>query len=537
MQNNYYFLRQLTKEIETKIIGLKLMECFSQEKDELVFGFAAARGKNRNYKEFYMKTVVFPDFSALYFTDKFERARRNSVNLFEQLMDLEVIGVRQFLNERCFAINFEQNFSIVFKLYGTRSNIILFQNDEVIELFHSRIIADKNLIFNQLDREIDQSYENFIQQGQDYRKLFPTFGKLVNGYLTLNPSPKEKGDNTPLPIGEGWRGVESWQEIQAIVRQLENPRYYLVKWEHEVHLSLLPVGEVLQEFERAIEAINTFYVSHNKVNTLDDEKIEVLRKLNKEKKQTEIYLQDAFRRLEMVDSAVKNDELGHILMANLHQIEERAERVELFDFYRNQNIFIKLKSELSPQKNAENYYRKSKNEKIEIEKLMENIENREQLLAKVNAHIKTIEEIENLKTLRNYLKINQLAQVSKSTIVSYKELFKRFEVEGFEILVGKNSKNNDVLTQQYAYKDDLWLHARDATGSHVVVKYKAGKKIPNSVIEAAASLAAYFSKRRNETLTPVIVTQKKFVRKPKGLADGQVIVEKEEVVMVEPRLI
>ncbi|WP_435357103.1 NFACT RNA binding domain-containing protein [Emticicia sp. SJ17W-69] len=517
MQNNYYFLRQLTKEIETKIVGLKLMECFSQEKDELVFGFAAARGKNRNYKEFFMKAVVFPDFSALYFTDKFERARRNSVNLFERLMDLEVTGVRQFLNERCFAINFEQNFSIVFKLYGTRSNIILFQNDEVIELFHSRILADKNLIMNQLDREIDQSYENFIQQGKDYRKLFPTFGKLVNSELGFENN--------------------SWEEIQIIVRQLENPRYYLVKWQHEVHLSLLPLGEVLQEFTSAIEAINSFYVSHNKVNTLDEEKVNILRKLNKEKKQTEIYLQDAFRRLEMVDSAVKNEELGHILMANLHQIEERAERVELFDFYRNENIFIKLKPELSPQKNAENYYRKSKNEKIEVEKLMENIESREQLLATINAHIQAIDEAENLKTLRNYLKVNKLAQVSKSAVISYKELFKRFEVEGFEILVGKNSKNNDVLTQQYAYKEDLWLHARDATGSHVVVKYKAGKKIPNSVIEAAASLAAYFSKRRNETLAPVIVTQKKFVRKPKGLADGQVVVEKEEVVMVEPRLI
>ncbi len=533
MQNNYYFLRQLTKEIETKIVGLKLMECFSQEKDELVFGFAAdgtppARGKNRNYaerrpKEFYMKAVIFPDFSALYFTDKFERARRNSVDLFGQLMDLEVTGVRQFLNERCFAINFEQNFSIVFKMYGTRSNIILFQNDEVIDLFHSRIVSDKNLIINQLDREIDQSYESFIQQKQDYRKLFPTFGKLVNSVFDSS-SPVEKG-------------LEDWKKIQNIVQQLENPRFYLVKWQHQIHLSLLPVGEVLQEFESAIEAMNGFYVSHNKVNTLDDEKIEVLRKLNKEKKQTEIYLQDAFHRLEMIDSAVKNEELGHILMANLHQIEERAERVELFDFYRNSTIFIKLKPEFSPQKNAENFYRKSKNEKIELGKLMENIENREKLLATLNAHVKIIEEAENLKILRNYLKINKLAQVSKSAVVSYKELFKRFEVEGFEILVGKNSKNNDVLTQQYAYKEDLWLHARDATGSHVVVKYKAGKKIPNTVIEAAASLAAYFSKRRNETLAPVIVTQKKFVRKPKGAADGQVVVEKEEVVMVEPKLI
>jgi predicted ribosome quality control (RQC) complex YloA/Tae2 family protein len=196
-----------------------------------------------------------------------------------------------------------------------------------------------------------------------------------------------------------------------------------------------------------------------------------------------------------------------------------------------------LKPEVSPQKNAENYYRKAKNEKIEVEKLMENIENREKLLTTIKNHISEIEQADNLKVLRNYLKINQLKQVSKSAVVSYKELFKRFEVEGFEILVGRNAKNNDVLTQQYAYKEDLWLHARDATGSHVVVKYRAGKKIPNSVIETAASLAAYFSKRRNETLAPVIVTQKKYVRKPKGLNDGQVVIEKEDVVMVEPKLI
>ncbi|MFN3489347.1 MAG: NFACT RNA binding domain-containing protein [Emticicia sp.] len=517
MQNNYYFLRQLTKQIETKIVGLKLMECFSQEKDELVFGFAAARGKNRNYKEFYIKAVILPDFASLYFTDKFERARRNSVDLFEQLMDLEVTGVRQFLNERCFSIDFEQDFSIVFKMYGTRSNLILCHNQEVIELFHSRIVSDKNLIISQLDRPIDQSHERFLSEKQDYRKLFPTFGKVVNAQLEV--------------------GKSTWEEVQKIVEQLENPRYYLVRWEHQLHLSLLPVGEIIQEFEQPIEAMNAFYIAYNKVNTLDDEKVEVLRRLTKEKKQTEAYLQNSYQRMESLDSDVKNEEIGHILMANLHQIEERTEQVELFDFYRNRNITIKLRSDLSPQKNAENFYRKSKNEKIELEKLMENIESREQLLTVVNNHIENIEAAENLKTLRSYLKANGLSPNTKLKIQSYKELFKRFEVEGFEILVGRNSKNNDLLTQQYAYKEDLWLHARDATGSHVVLKYRAGKKFPNSVIEAAASLAAYFSKRRNETLAPVIVTPKKFVRKPKGSADGQVIVEKEEVVMVEPKLI
>lgn len=491
------------------------MECFSQEKDELVLGFAAARGKKKNYKEFFIKAVVFPDFSCLYFTDQFERAKKNSVDLFDQLMDLEVVGVRQFLNERCFAINFEQGYSLVFKMYGNRANIILFQQDEVTELFHNRIVADKNLRISALDRPIDQSHEAFLAQNQDYRKLFPTFGKVVNAYL----------EEAPV----------TWQKIQEVVDKLEHPRYYIIRWEHQLHLSLLPVGEIVQEFQEPIEAINAFYIVYNKVSSLDKEKVEVLRKLTKEKKQTELYLKDAYQRLEAIDSTVKNEEIGHILMANLHQIPERAEKVELFDFYRNHDIVIKLKPELSPQKNAENFYRKAKNEKIEIEKVMENIESREQLLSTLNLHIENIEKAEHLKALRNYLKTNKLVK-NASQALNYKELFKRFEVEGFEILVGRNAKNNDLLTQQYAYKEDLWLHARDAQGSHVVVKYKAGKKIPNSVKEAAASLAAYYSKRRNETLAPVILTQKKFVRKTKDLAEGQVIVEKEEVVMVEPKL-
>lgn len=491
------------------------MECFSQEKDELVLGFAAARGKKKNYKEFFIKAVVFPDFSCLYFTDQFERAKKNSVDLFDQLMDFDVVGVRQFLNERCFAINFEQGYSLVFKMYGNRANIILFQQDEVIDLFNSRIVADKNLHISTLDRPIDQSHEVFLAQNQDYRKLFPTFGKVVNAYL----------EEAPV----------TWQRIQEVVSTLENPRYYIIRWEHQLHLSLLPFGEIVQEFQEPIEAINAFYVSYNKVSSLDREKVEILRKLTKEKKQTELYLKDAYQRLEAIDSTVKNEEIGHILMANLHQIPERAEKVELFDFYRDHNIVIKLKPELSPQKNAENFYRKAKNEKIEIEKVMENIESREDLLRSLNLHIENIEKAEHLKALRNYLKANKLVK-NVSQALSYKELFKRFEVEGFEILVGRNAKNNDLLTQQYAYKEDLWLHARDAQGSHVVVKYKAGKKIPNPVKEAAASLAAYYSKRRNETLAPVILTQKKFVRKTKDLAEGQVIVEKEEVVMVEPKL-
>jgi predicted ribosome quality control (RQC) complex YloA/Tae2 family protein len=80
----------------------------------------------------------------------------------------------------------------------------------------------------------------------------------------------------------------------------------------------------------------------------------------------------------------------------------------------------------------------------------------------------------------------------------------------------------------------LWLHAKDVSGSHVIIKYQAGKNFPEPVIERAAGLAAFFSKLRTDSLCPVIVTPKKYVRKPKGLPEGAVVVDREKVLMVVP---
>ena len=113
--------------------------------------------------------------------------------------------------------------------------------------------------------------------------------------------------------------------------------------------------------------------------------------------------------------------------------------------------------------------------------------------------------------------------------------FKHFTFQEFDIYIGKSSENNDELTQRFAKKDDMWLHARGVAGSHVVIKKKPGLDFPKELISYAASLAAYYSKAKGSGLVPVIYTPKKFVRKPKGANVGQVVVEKEEVILVEPK--
>ena len=112
--------------------------------------------------------------------------------------------------------------------------------------------------------------------------------------------------------------------------------------------------------------------------------------------------------------------------------------------------------------------------------------------------------------------------------------FRVFKRNGYDIFVGRNARNNDELSFRFAHKEDLWLHAKDVAGSHVVIRQRAGQNVPLAVLEYAAQLAAFYSKRKNDTLVPVLYTPRKYVRKRKGDPPGMVVVNREDVIIVEP---
>ncbi|GAB2556436.1 NFACT RNA binding domain-containing protein [Spirosoma aerophilum] len=556
MHTNYYFLKQLAPALELHLLssytqnsvetneyapGLRFMECFSQDRDEVVLIFAQAKGKINYYRPFYIKATLRPDFSGLLFPETVQRARTNSVNLFDTVLDEDgngrvVTGVRSFLNERCLAISLEGDLTLVFKFFGNRPNLLAFRGNEVIDLFNRQLATDEALQLDSFDRPINQSFDAFKQAHFDRRKVFPTFGKVVNRWI----------DERLLERGiEKGREAE-WPVIQEALHQLDQPHYYLLQLDHKPTLSLLPFADSPEQppqrkFTDPIEATNRFFIAFNGLSTFELEKSNLLRLIEKRRKRAEAQIDISLQRLMMRDEGASHEEIGHIIMANLHEIPsspglKSPERLSLYDFYRDQPIDIKLKSDLSPQKNAENYYRKAKNEKIEEQHLSDQIAAREAELVRISQQKVDLEAIKSLKELRRYIKQHNL--LGEDVLASTGEvaaLFKEVIHEGFRILIGRNAKNNDLLTQRYTYKDDLWLHARDVSGSHVIIKYQAGKTFPKTVIERAAELAAWYSKRRTDSLCPVIVTPKKYVRKPKGLAEGQVLVEKEDVVMVAPR--
>src|SRR5690606_4727141 len=129
----------------------------------------------------------------------------------------------------------------------------------------------------------------------------------------------------------------------------------------------------------------------------------------------------------------------------------------------------------------------------EIDALEQNLVFLEQEIANLNKIAKEIEETETLRDLNKYKKEKAQIEVKEDL-----PRFKEFTYMGFTIYVGRNSKNNDELTKS-AHKDDLWLHAKDVSGSHVIIKQKSGQKTPKAVVEYAAGIAAFYSKRKTDS--------------------------------------
>jgi len=105
--------------------------------------------------------------------------------------------------------------------------------------------------------------------------------------------------------------------------------------------------------------------------------------------------------------------------------------------------------------------------------------------------------------------------------------------DGFTILVGKNSRQNEEVTFHQATANDVWLHARGVPGAHVIIK-AGGRDIPRSTIEQAANLAAYYSQARGSTSVPVDYTLQRHVRHMKGGGPGMVVYEREKTMYAEP---
>lgn len=257
----------------------------------------------------------------------------------------------------------------------------------------------------------------------------------------------------------------------------------------------------------------------------DQAKLIITSNLEKKAKHLTKILGEAKKRLAEIETRRSNKELGDLILTNAHSIKPGLTKALVTDYYTDQRIWIKLNPELNAPENAKKYYGKAKNESIEISRLQDQVNTTEKSLSLIESSLESALAATEFKSLKPLQKSNIAKPEAKQPdTLPYKIV----EFQGFTIWIGKNNKANDQMLK-LCQKNDLWLHAKDVAGSHVILR-KKGAEFPQGVIDFAAQQAAKNSKAKTQHVVPVIATLRKFVSKPKNAAFGEVNVMKEEIV-------
>lgn len=504
MYHTYFFLKRLAKELHQKLVGAELVVCFSQSKDELILGYAASE------YDFYIKAHLQSKTGLLHFSDSFQRARKNSVDLFPEVIGHKVLEVRVFENERSFKMTFTNGSALIFKMHGSRSNILLANFNQVHSIFRGSLGNDLSIKPDELNRK-DPDYEIFEKEKL---RAFPHLGKEVKEYFFAHEEPDEK----------------LWARIHQVIGQLSHSPIYIYQEPHSApHLRLFDTGNsFVLKTESALEASNFLFEKSIRYLDFEEGKHKLIQVIQADIKRSESYISKNELKLKELKEGRSYTELANLMMANLHSFKDGVKELEVVDFYTGSPIKLRLKQGQTPQSQAESLYRKGKNQFKEISTLEENIRKKREDLGQLICKLTSVTNEENPKVLKT---MGQKQKVEKNADPLP---YHSFTFKNYEILIGKNATSNDHLTQRIATKNDLWLHARDTPGSHVIVRQKPGSNFPTDVIEKAAQLAAWNSKRKTDSLCPVIYTEKKYVRKVKGARPGEVQVDREKVIMVVP---
>ncbi len=229
---------------------------------------------------------------------------------------------------------------------------------------------------------------------------------------------------------------------------------------------------------------------------------------------------------------------GDLINANIYQLEKGMTKCTLEDFYSGEPREITLDARLTPAQNAQKYYTEYRKLDTAEKMLTELIEKGGEELIYIDSVFDCVSRTENeaeLAEIRRELREQGYLRSGKSDEkIKKTEPLRYVSTSGYEILVGKNNRQNDTLTLKTARAADIWLHTKDIAGSHVIIR-TAEKGAPDEeTIMEAAELAAYHSKGRSSSQVPVDYTAVKFVKKPAGAKPGMVIFTNNKTVYVTP---
>ncbi len=527
---DYLFLEKLSKEINSALKGKRIKSIYSEgKKVTLDFG--------KFFLNFYFGV---PNAAFLSNTPITEKPLYRLSKLAGSFVKEATLPVKdRVLEIRLVSVDYsgkKDESSLIAELTGKHANLIYLDENRKVKFLLRQVISSTRPI------ELGEPYKFPPEERKEFEEL--KFGqvspegiekklyKFVKGLSPLNS--KE--------IAAIYRETGSLKKAYEIFlkKHTESSSAFLYyKEEKPTYMTTFPYQSLsnlnARKFNGNLPFSNcwrTFYEEKVEKEEKEELKRKALLKLRNRLETLKLKLKKLASKEELEKQAEIERMRGELLKYNLSAVKPGAKAVRLYNYYTGKEEEIPIDPSISPKENAEKYFKAYKKLKRKAEKV-------EELKGKLEEEIEQVETLIEAAISGKALE-ELLPPVSKEKSTKHTEKdFPFFTVtlpSGKKLIIGKNSRGNELVSLKLANPWDIWFHAKEIPGSHVLLRLKKGEKASEEDILTAASAAAYFSKARESGKVPVDYTEAKNLRKPSGTPAGLVIYKKEKTIYVSPQM-
>jgi len=508
------FLHHLTKELSSSLVGGRLNKIYQVGKNEFLLMFY-------NKKKYKLYISLSGERSRCNLTTKEfhypEKAPMWCMILRKHLSNAYLHEIIQHQYDRVITFKFSHTNAIgdtsikylTLELMGRHSNMILHNDEKIIDCVkhlngHRFIVPSAKYELPTSSKLLPENIDSILSEQQLVEKYQ---GVSKFGAKLIKEDPQKIKELNPTVFEKGFY----FNNIQSIT------------------------GEK-QSYESLSELLDTYFYQkdvRDRIKQTTENLLKFVRQeLNKNKKKIKNLNKD----LSNAEKADRYRMHGELLYANLHNSKKGDTKIAVYDYEGNQ-LEIPLNPLNTPSQNAKKLftkYQKAKNGLVliteQIEKTNEEIVYLDSVEAMLkNCKLKDALEIKEELTSQGYFRQRNKTKKKKKKHVP---AFERFtSPEGIELLVGKNNIQNEYITFKEAKKDDIWMHAKDIPGSHIIIRMSEPTE---TTIRYAANIAALYSKAKDSSSVPVDYTLVKNVKKVPGMKPGFVIISNQKTIYIDP---
>lgn len=535
-----FFLHHMVEELRTELLNGRIQKINQPFDQELVLQIRSNRKSHR------LLLSAHPVFGRIQLTEStFENPAQPSTFIMvlrKYLQGAVIESIEQIENDRIVEITVSNKNEIgdhiqatlIIEIMGKHSNILLVDKSS-----HKILEVIKHIGFSQ------NSYRTLLP-GATY--IAPPSTEALNPFMVKDEKLFEILQTQELTAknlqnlfqGLG-RDTATELERQLLNDKLATFRNFFGQETNpcltDKSFSCVPFSsKTAENFDSLSQLLDIYYKDKAERDRVKQQASELIRRVENELQKNRQKLKKQEKELLATENAEEFRQKGELLTTFLHQVPNDQDQVILDNYYTNQPITIALDKALTPNQNAQRYFKR-------YQKLKEAVKYLTDLIEETKA---TILYLESVETVLNQAGLEEIAEIREELIQTgfirrrqREKIQKRKKPEQYLasdgktiIYVGRNNLQNEELTFKIARKEELWFHAKDIPGSHVVI---SGNLDPSDEVKTdAAELAAYFSQGRLSNLVQVDMIEVKKLNKPTGGKPGFVTYTGQKTLRVTP---